>query len=64
MQIRKWVYFETKNEKTEFIRIIQSSRTDIEAIQKISDKYPEISLFDIEDAVKNFIKELGKEANK
>lgn len=60
MQIKKWVYFETQNEKTEFIKLIRSSSTEIEAIQKVSDKYPNMSLYDVQDAVKNFIKELGK----
>lgn len=60
MQIKKWVYFDTQNEKTEFIRLLRSSNTEIEAIQKVSDKYPDMSLYDIEDAVKNFIKEIGK----
>lgn len=60
MQIKKWVYFETQNEKTEFIKLIRSSNTEIEAIQKVSDKYPNMSLYDVQDAVKNFIKELGK----
>lgn len=54
MQIKYYAYFESKGEKTEFINLLRNSRTDIEAINKISAKYPDLPLSKINGIIDNF----------
>lgn len=56
MQIKYYAYFESKGEKTEFINLLRNSRNDIEAINKISAKYPDLPLSKINGIIENFKK--------
>lgn len=58
MKIKKWVHFDGNNEKNEFLGIIRNSRTEMEAIQRVMQKYS-LDIYDAQDAVNNFIKEIG-----
>lgn len=61
MQIRYFAWFETKHEKTEFIKLLNSCRSDIEAVNKVSEKYPELPYSKVQGVVDNFKKEIGKQ---
>lgn len=61
MQIRYFAWFETKHEKTEFIKLLNSCRSDIEAVNKVSERYPELSYSKVQGVVDNFKKEIGKQ---
>lgn len=54
MQIRYYAYFDTKGEKTEFINLLRNCKNDIEAINAISKKYPDLPLTKISGIVENF----------
>lgn len=56
MQIKYYAYFESKGEKTEFINILRNSRNDIEAVNKILAKYPELSPSKVNGIIDNFKK--------
>lgn len=60
MQIRYFAWFESKHEKTEFIKLLNSCRSDIEAIAKIMKLYPELKQYEVAGVVGNFRKELNK----
>lgn len=60
MQIKYYAWFETKSEKTELLQLIRESRSDIEAIGKILQKYPNVKLNEAQGIVKNFKKEINK----
>ncbi len=60
MKVRYFAWFENRAEKTEFIKLINSSKSDIDAINKISKKYPELSLSEVSGIVSNFKKEINK----
>lgn len=60
MRIRYFAWFDSKAEKNEFIGLINSSRSDIEAIRKVMDKYPELKMAEAAGVVDNFKKELNK----
>ena len=61
MQIRYFAWFETKHEKTEFIELLNSCRSDIEAVNKVSERYPELPYSKVQGVVDNFKKEIGKQ---
>lgn len=56
MQIKYYAYFKSKGEKTEFINILRNSRNDIEAVNKILAKYPELSPSKVNGIIDNFKK--------
>lgn len=60
MQIKYYAWFETKSEKTELLQLIRESRSDIEAINKILQKYPNVKLNEVKGIVENFKKEINK----
>lgn len=60
MQIRYFAWFESKHEKTKFIKLLNSCRSDIEAIAKIMKLYPELKQYEVAGVVDNFRKELNK----
>lgn len=60
MQVRYFAWFETKHEKTEFIQLLNSCRSDVEAVTKVMDKYPNLSFAQIEGIVDNFKNEINK----
>ena len=61
MQIRYFAWFETKHENTEFIKLLNSCRSDIEAVNKVSERYPELPYSKVQGVVDNFKKEIGKQ---
>lgn len=60
MQIKYYAWFETKSEKTELLQLIRESRSDIEAIGKILQKYSNVKLNEAQGIVENFKKEINK----
>lgn len=60
MQIRYFAWFETKHEKTEFIKMLNSCHSDIEAIRLLMDKYPNFDMAQIRGIVDNFKNEINK----
>lgn len=60
MRIVYWAWFDNKQEQKEFLEILHSSKSDIEAISKLCNKYPDISMPKISGVVDNFKKEIGK----
>lgn len=59
MRVRYFAWFETKHEKTEFINLIRSCRSDMEAVGKVMDKYPKLSITEAAGIVDNFKKEIN-----
>lgn len=59
MRVKYFAWFETKHEKTEFINLIRSCRSDVEALKKVLDKYPELSMVEASGIVDNFKKEIN-----
>lgn len=55
-----WVWFDSKQEEREFKQILNSSKSDIEAIDKVLDKYPNLTLDQASGIVDNFKKEINK----
>lgn len=60
MRVKYFAWFESKHEKTEFIKLLNSSRSDIEAIGKLTKLYPELKMTEISGVVDNFKKEINK----
>lgn len=60
MQVRYFAWFETKHEKTEFIKLLNSCRSEMEAIGKVMDKYTNLSMSQVHGIVDNFKKEINK----
>lgn len=60
MQVRYFAWFETKHEKTEFIQLLNSCRSDMEAVAKVMDKYPNLSISQATGIVDNFKNEINK----
>jgi hypothetical protein len=59
MRVRYFAWFETKHEKTEFVNLIKSCRSDMEAIGKVMDKYPDLNMSEAAGIVDNFKKEIN-----
>ena len=62
MRIRYFAWFDSKAERTEFISILNQSRSESEAIRKLLDKYPDLSMSAISGVVNNFQKEINKKS--
>lgn len=60
MQVRYFAWFDSKQEKNDFIKLLNGCRSDIEAQNKIMQKYPEIKLTEVAGIVNNFKKEINK----
>lgn len=60
MRVKYFAWFESKHEKTEFIKLIRSSKSDIDALNRVMSKYPEISLAEASGVVDNFKNEIDK----
>lgn len=60
MRITYWAWFDSKSERTEFIKILNESPSKIEAIRRLSVKYPQYSLEKLNGVVENFNSELNK----
>ena len=39
-----WVWFDSRQEEREFKKMLNESKSDIEAIGKVMDKYPQLSM--------------------
>lgn len=59
MRVKYFAWFETKHEKTEFVNLIKSCRSDMEAIGKVMDKYPNLNMSEAAGIVDNFKKEIN-----
>lgn len=60
MQVRYFAWFDSKHEKTEFINLLRSAKSDIDAVNKVMSKYPELSLSEVNGIVDNFKNEINK----
>lgn len=60
MRVRYFAWFDSKAEKNEFISLLNGSRSDMEAIGKLLEKYPELKMTEVAGIVDNFKKELNK----
>lgn len=60
MRVRYFAWFESKHEKTEFVNLIKSAKSDIDAVNKVMQKYPELTLSEVSGIVDNFKKEINK----
>ena len=62
MRIRYFAWFDSKAERTEFISLLNKSRSESEAISKLLDKYQDLSMSAISGVVSNFQKEINKKS--
>lgn len=62
MRIRYFAWFDSKAERTEFISLLNKSRSESEAISKLLDKYPDLNMSAISGVVSNFQKEINKKS--
>jgi hypothetical protein len=62
MRIRYFAWFDSKAERTEFISILNNSRSEIDAINKLMNRFPELKMAEISGVVDNFKKEINKKS--
>lgn len=62
MRIRYFAWFDSKAERTEFLSILNQSRSETEAISKLLDKYPDLKMSELSGIVDNFKKEINKKS--
>ena len=62
MRIRYFAWFDSKAERTEFLSILNQSRSETEAISKLLDKYPDLTMSELSGIVDNFKKEINKKS--
>ena len=55
-----WVWFDSRQEEREFKKMLNESKSDIEAIGKVMDKYPHLTMDQVSGIVDNFKKEINK----
>lgn len=55
-----WVWFDSRQEEREFKKMLNESKSDIEAIGKVMDKYPQLTMDQVSGIVDNFKKEINK----
>ena len=55
-----WVWFDSRQEEREFKKMLNESKSDIEAISKVMDKYPQLTMDQVSGIVDNFKKEINK----
>lgn len=55
-----WVWFDSRQEEREFKKMLNESKSDIEAICKVMDKYPQLTMDQVSGIVDNFKKEINK----
>lgn len=61
MQVRYFAWFDNQTERKEFIALLNNCSSDIDAINKVSVKYPDLSMLQIKAVVENFKKEINKQ---
>ena len=59
MRVRYFALFDSKSEQTEFIKLLNESRTESEAINKVAQKYPDLRMSEIAGIVDNFKKQIN-----
>lgn len=59
MRVRYFAWFDSKAEQTEFIKLLNESRTENEAINKVAQKYPNLRMSEIAGIVDNFKKQIN-----
>lgn len=59
MRVRYFAWFDSKSEQTEFIKLLNESRTENEAINKVAQKYPDLRMSEIAGIVDNFKKQIN-----
>lgn len=59
MRVRYFAWFDSKTEQTEFIKLLNESRTENEAINKVAQKYPDLRMSEIAGIVDNFKKQIN-----
>lgn len=64
MHVRYFAWFNTKTEKTNFIKTLNESRSEVEAINKLMSIYPELKMSEIAGVVNNFKNEINKNETK
>lgn len=64
MHVRYFAWFNTKTEKINFIKILNESRSEVEAINKLMSIYPELKMSEIAGVVNNFKNEINKNETK
>lgn len=63
MQIKKWFSFESKTEQKEVIKMINNSRTDMEAAMSLNEKFSHLSLSSLLEVIQNnFSNEINKKS--
>lgn len=60
MQVRYFAWFDSKQERNDFIKLLNTSRSDIEATNRVLSKYPQLKLQEAAGIVDNFKKEINK----
>lgn len=55
-----WVWFDSRQEEREFKKMLNESKSDMEAISKVMDKYPQLTMDQVSGIVDNFKKEINK----
>ena len=60
MKVRYFAWFESKKERQEFIELLNSCTSDIDALNRVADKYPELSMTQVYAIVENFKQEINK----
>lgn len=60
MQIRYFIFFEKKSEKTEFLKMLGDCETKMEAINKLAKMLPNAPLNAIREVVENFEDKINK----
>lgn len=59
MRVRYFAWFDSKAEQIEFIKLLNDSRTENEAINKVAQKYPDLRMSEIAGIVDNFKKQIN-----
>lgn len=60
MHVRYFAWFDSKHERTEFINLLRSAKSDVDAVNKVMQKYPELTLSEVSGIVNNFKKEINQ----
>ncbi len=60
MHVRYFAWFDSKHEKTEFINLLKSAKSDVDAVNKVMQKYPDLTLSEVSGIVNNFKKEINQ----
>lgn len=59
MRVKYFAWFDSKHEKTEFVNLLRECRSDMEAVSKVMERYPEINMSEAMGVVENFKKKIN-----